>query len=70
MDKSKLALPKPNRSAAEVEFVLRNAKRKRGPELLRDLARAGKEKAPPPLPKTRRRAKRAAAAPKSRKTWL
>ena len=70
MIKRDLAMPKPNRSAAEIDFVLRNAKRERGPELLRDLARAGEDKAPPPPPKTRRRAKRTGAAPKSRKTWL
>jgi hypothetical protein len=33
-------MPPPNRSASEIAFVLRNAKWRRGHEVLRDLARA------------------------------
>jgi len=33
-------MPSANRSASEIGFVLRNAKRRRGHEVLRDLARS------------------------------
>lgn len=36
-------MPPPNRSASEIEFVLRGAKWRRGHEVLRDLARAERE---------------------------
>lgn len=68
MNKREHAMPEPIRSATEVDFVLRDAKRRRGPELLRGMARADEAKAPPR--KTRRRAKQADAADEPRKTWL
>lgn len=37
-------MPEPNRSEAEIAFVLRNAKRRTGPAVLRDLARADDER--------------------------
>jgi len=67
MTKREHAMPEPNRSAAEIEFVLRHAKRKRGPELLRDLART-EENAPPNT--IRRRAWPAEAGTEFRKRWL
>jgi hypothetical protein len=39
MTDRKEAMPEPNRSEAELAFVLRNAKRRTGPAVLRDLAR-------------------------------
>jgi hypothetical protein len=41
-------LPAANRADSEIDFVLRRAKWRRGPEILRDLARAqSAEKLPP-----------------------
>jgi len=40
MAKSVKEKPTAQRSASEIEFVLRRAKWRRGPEVLRDLARA------------------------------
>lgn len=37
-------MPEPNRSLSEIEFVLRHAKKRSGPEMLRDVARAEEEK--------------------------
>jgi len=49
MAKSEQQMPEPNRPDSEIEFVLRNAKQRRGPEVLRDLSRAGAaEQAPAP----------------------
>ena len=82
MKKREHAIPEPNRSAAEIEFVLRNSKRRGGPELLRDLARADKAKAPPkeeksppkeekaPRKKAGRRGRQAEAETEPRKSWL
>jgi hypothetical protein len=41
-------MPEPTRSASEIEFLLRNAQRRSGPAMLRDMARAEVE--PPPAP--------------------
>jgi hypothetical protein len=44
------------RSPSEIEFVLRNTKRKSGPEVLRDVARAKDERTEAPLrPRSNRR---------------
>jgi hypothetical protein len=53
-------MPTQNRSASEIDFVLRQAKHRRGPEVLRDLARADTEPQPAPTerePRAPRRSK-------------
>lgn len=40
MNKPAHEMPEPNRSPSEIDFVLRNAKKKSGPDMLRDIARA------------------------------
>lgn len=54
-------MPTQTRSASEIAFVLRQAKHRRGPEVLRDLARAENEPQPAP-PETKPRAPRMEAA--------
>ena len=49
-------MPTQNRSASEIDFVLRRAKHRRGPEVLRDLARAESE-SQPARPETKPRAR-------------
>ena len=39
-------MPTQNRSASEIDFVLRSAKWRKGPEVLRDMARAEDESMP------------------------
>jgi hypothetical protein len=50
-------MPTQNRSASEIDFVLRHAKHRRGPDVLRDLARAENEP-PPARPEKKPRAPR------------
>lgn len=59
MEKRDHDMPEANRTPSEIEFVLRNAKRKTGPEVLRDIARA--EAKPEP-------ARKVDAAPRRGKT--
>ena len=49
MANAKQERPQATRSPSELKFVLRNAQRKSGPEVFRDLARSGgEERAPTP----------------------
>ncbi len=45
MAKPQSKQPAATRSPSEIEFVLRNTKRKSGPEVLRDIARAKDDQA-------------------------
>jgi hypothetical protein len=56
-------MPEANRSASEIDFVLRRAKWRQGPEVTRDLARAHRDgdAAPKDMPE---RAKPARKAPR------
>jgi hypothetical protein len=64
MEKTEHTLPRPNRSARELAFVLRKAKWSHGPEVLRAMARKevstrSEDKASPPAaPPAARRNKR------------
>jgi len=51
-------MPTQNRSASEIDFVLRQAKHRSGPEVLRDLARADSEAQPAQAEKKPRAARR------------
>ncbi len=51
MAKSEHQMPQPNRSSSEIDFVLRRAKRRHGPSVLRDLARAETEDRAEPAPR-------------------
>ena len=51
-------MPTQNRSASEIDFVLRQAKHRRGPEVLRDLARADSEPQPAQTAKKPRASRR------------
>jgi hypothetical protein len=51
-------MPIQNRSASEIDFVLRHAKHRRGPDVLRDLARAEIEEHPAPAAKNARAVRR------------
>ena len=44
-------MPTQNRSASEIDLVMRHAKHRRGPDVLRDLARAENEEQPAPAAK-------------------
>ncbi len=51
MQKRDKGMPEQNRSPSEIAFVLRHAKRKSGPEVLREMARHDSDAAPTPKPR-------------------